>query len=63
MDKLCKDCRYSTPRHNGSGLTFCLNPNNLSHSKIDGAQEMERSCAGLREHGKCGPEAVWFVKR
>ena len=62
MEKLCSDCKFSTPRHFGSGLVFCLHPNNIVLSKVDGAEEFSHSCATLRTGGAghCGGNAAWF---
>ena len=57
--KLCKDCKYSTPRY--SNLVFCLHQNNILTSPMDGAPEIDRSASCLRDNkNKCGPEAAWF---
>ncbi len=57
--KFCKDCKYATPRY--SNISFCMNPQNLVISQVDGEVEFDRSCGNLRENDKkCGPTAAWF---
>ena len=57
--KLCRDCRYATPRFYDTG--FCNKPENIVASVIDGDAEYVRSCRSLRENKKlCGPDGAWF---
>ena len=56
---LCSDCKHSTPRY--AGHAFCLHPNNLIISKVDGQQEIDRSCANARGASEsCGGVARWY---
>ena len=60
--KLCKDCKFSTPRY--AGTILCLKPENIIASLIDGILEFDLSCSTLREsETRCGPDARWFEDR
>lgn len=57
--KLCKDCKHSTPRY--AAMTFCLHPENVIVSPVDGLPELNRSCTVLRENeNSCGPSGKWW---
>lgn len=59
MDKLCTDCKHSTPRY--AGVRLCLHETNLVISRVDGVTEIARSCEGARDSANaCGHGAVWF---
>lgn len=60
--KNCTDCKHSTPRY--ANIVFCLHPNNVVVSKVDGQKEFDRACSALRENkDKCGTEAAWFTPK
>jgi hypothetical protein len=64
MEHLCANCKHSTPRMEGIGAMFCLHHKNMTISKVDGAREMQRTCAAAREHHhSCGVMGTWYEER